>query len=61
MDSRGDDSRKRKPRRKTRRRWCLPPAITRDPGEMLEAIHVLQEHQGTLALVLWTAVRDVTL
>jgi tetratricopeptide (TPR) repeat protein len=61
MDSPGDDRRIRKPRRKTRRRWCLPPAIDRDPGEVLEATHVLQEHQGTLALVLWTAVRDVTL
>lgn len=61
MDGLGDGPRGRKPRRKTRRRWCLPPAIIRDPGEMLEASHVLQEQQGTLALVMWTAVRDVTL
>lgn len=61
MDGQEESPRDRKPRRKTRRRWCLPPAIIREPGEVLEAVHVLQEHEGTLALVLWTAVRDVTL
>ncbi|HEX6039998.1 tetratricopeptide repeat protein [Longimicrobium sp.] len=61
MDGLEEEPRRRRPRRKTRRRWCLPPAIIREPGEMLEAAQVLQEHEGTLALVLWTAVRDVTL
>lgn len=57
----GNGARRRTQRRRTRRRWCLPPAITREPGEMLEGSHVLQEHQGTRALLLWAVVRDVTL
>jgi tetratricopeptide (TPR) repeat protein len=43
------------------RRWCLPPAIIREPGEVLEGSYILDEFGSDLALVLWTAVRDVTL
>jgi tetratricopeptide (TPR) repeat protein len=43
------------------RRWCLPPAVSYDAGEMLEAACVLEELEGDTAVVLWTAARDVTL
>lgn len=53
--------RRRKRRRPAQRRWCLPPAVTREPGETLEGMHVLDEFPAELALSLWTALRDVTL
>jgi tetratricopeptide (TPR) repeat protein len=63
-----DDARNlRKPRRsgrtgrRARRLWCLPPAVTREPGETLEGMHVLGEFPGEPAHALWTALRDVTL
>ena len=43
------------------RRWCLPPPWTREPGELLEGMFVLEELPPDLALALWTAFRDVTL
>ncbi|HST58437.1 MAG TPA: hypothetical protein VLK84_07115 [Longimicrobium sp.] len=58
---RGDEPRKRGPRRRISRRWCLPPAITHEPGEVLEGSYILEEFGSDLALVLWTAVRDVIL
>lgn len=55
----------RKPRlsppvRRTRRRWRVPPAITHG-DEAFEGAGILEEFQGTLGLVLWQAVRDVSL
>ena len=58
---RGTETRATEPRRKSSRRWCLPPAITRDPVEVLEGSYILEEFRSELGLVLWTAVRDVTL
>jgi tetratricopeptide (TPR) repeat protein len=49
------------PRRGTHRPWCLPPAVTREPGETLEGVHVLDEFPAELSLALWTALRDVSL
>jgi tetratricopeptide (TPR) repeat protein len=43
------------------RRWCLPPAIVREPNETLEGIQILDEFPNELGLVLWTALRDVNL
>ena len=43
------------------RRWCVPPAIQRDPGEKLEGDHVLEESPCALGLLLWRTVRDVSL
>lgn len=48
-------------RRGTHRPWCLPPAVTREPGETLEGVHVLDEFPAELSLALWTALRDVSL
>jgi tetratricopeptide (TPR) repeat protein len=48
-------------RRNRGRRWCIPPAILREPAELLEASHVLDEVRGELGLLLWQSVRDVTL
>lgn len=61
QEKRGGEPRGRVQRRRVSRRWCLPPAITREPGEVLEGSYILEEFGGELALVLWTAVRDVTL
>jgi tetratricopeptide (TPR) repeat protein len=47
--------------RRARRLWCLPPAVTREPGETLEGMHVLGEFPAEVAHVLWSALRDVTL
>ena len=49
------------PRRNTSRRWCIPPAIEREPDEMLEASQILDESPGEVGLVLWQTLRDVTL
>jgi hypothetical protein len=48
-------------RRQDSRRWCVPPAILREPDETLEGWHILLEHEGELAGALWFAFRDVTL
>lgn len=61
-----DAANRRRPRRsgggrRARRLWCLPPAVTREPGETLEGMHVLGEFPAEVAHVLWSALRDVTL
>lgn len=43
------------------RRWCIPPAILREPTETLEASQLLEECRGELGLLLWQSLRDVTL
>jgi tetratricopeptide (TPR) repeat protein len=43
------------------RRWCVQPAILREPDEGLEGLHVLQEIDGPVGVRLWAALRDVTL
>jgi tetratricopeptide (TPR) repeat protein len=48
-------------RHNANRRWCIPPAILREPDETLEASHILEEVPGDLGLLLWRALRDVTL
>lgn len=48
-------------RRGAGRRWCIPPAIIREPNETLEASQILEENPPDLALVLWNSLRDVTL
>lgn len=48
-------------RRNGSRRWCIPPAILREPEETLEGAEVLEEHPGDLGLLLWSCLRDVTL
>lgn len=48
-------------KRGTHRPWCLPPAVTREPGETLEGVAVLDEFPAELSLLLWTALRDVSL
>jgi tetratricopeptide (TPR) repeat protein len=57
----GEQGRRRPRKSKAPRRWCLPPAIVREPGEMLEGSHVLEELGGETSLVLWSALRDVSL
>lgn len=48
-------------RRNGSRRWCIPPAILREPDETLEGAEVLEEHPPELGLLLWSCLRDVTL
>lgn len=55
------DSHPQGDRGNTGRRWCVPPAILREPTETLEASHVLDEVRGDLGLLLWQSLRDVTL
>jgi hypothetical protein len=43
------------------RRWCVPSAILRSPGETLDGIGILRELDNELGLLLWSVVRDVTL
>jgi hypothetical protein len=50
----------RTPTRRTQRRWRVPPALLHGP-EALEGAGVLQEIAGEAGLLLWLAVRDVTL
>lgn len=59
----GDAEKPRRKRRRRRaiRRWCLPPPWTREPGELLEGMFVLEELPSDLSLALWTAFRDVML
>jgi len=59
--SRKGRSRARPPRRNATRRWCIPPAILREPEEMLEASQILDEVPGDMGLLLWQTLRDVTL
>ncbi|HET6765498.1 MAG TPA: hypothetical protein VFH27_17550, partial [Longimicrobiaceae bacterium] len=44
-----------------KRRWCIPPAILREPSETLEGAQVLDEVGGRLGVLLWQCLRDVTL
>lgn len=43
------------------RRWCVPPAISSDSGELFEGMPILRELKGDVALLLWCACRDVRL
>jgi hypothetical protein len=43
------------------RRWCIPPAILREPDETLEGTGILEEMRGEAGLLLWHSLRDVTL
>ena len=47
--------------RSVTRRWCLPPAITRDENESLDYSDILSEFNGDVGLLLWMAARNVTL
>lgn len=58
MKQRRSDTPQRKPRR--RWRWHIPPAILHGP-ETLEGTELLDEVKGAKGLVLWQALRDVTL
>lgn len=50
----------RKHRRKSPRRWVLPPTVTRPRGETLEAAQILDEHEDPeLGYLLWASMRDV--
>ena len=53
--------RARSSRLHTTRRWCIPPAILREPDETLEGTGVLNEIGGEAGLLLWHSLRDVTL
>jgi Flp pilus assembly protein TadD len=53
--------RARVPRRNGVRRWCIPPAILREPDETLEGAGILEELGGGHGLLLWQSLRDVTL
>ena len=43
------------------RRWCVPPAMLRDPADRLEGDSILSESPGDFGLLLWKTVRDVRL
>lgn len=59
--ARSSTPRPRARRRNVSRRWCIPPAILREPDETLEASQILEEFKGDLGLLLWNSLRDVTL
>ncbi len=59
--TRRSPTRPRGRRRNISRRWCIPPAILREPDETLEASQILEEFKGDLGLLLWNSLRDVTL
>src|SRR5687767_11874100 len=59
--ARSSTTRPRGRRRNISRRWCIPPAILREPDETLEASQILEEFKGDLGLLLWNSLRDVTL
>jgi len=59
--ARSSTTRPRGRRRNITRRWCIPPAILREPDETLEASQILEEFRGDLGLLLWNSLRDVTL
>ncbi|HEX2076340.1 MAG TPA: tetratricopeptide repeat protein [Longimicrobium sp.] len=52
---------KRSRRDRTPRRWCIPPAMLRGPGETIEGGDLLEEVQDELGVLLWRTVRDVAL
>jgi len=54
-------SRARVSRRNASRRWCVPPALQQEPGELLEGAGVLDELPTAVGMVLWQSLRDVTL
>lgn len=43
------------------RTWRVPPAILRGPGETIDRIGILDEHDPDAALLLWRTARDVEL
>jgi hypothetical protein len=43
------------------RRWCVPTAIMRGPGETVDGSGILAESSGDLGLLLWRTARDVML
>lgn len=43
------------------RRWCIPPAMLRSPGETLEGASILAEIPGDLGVLLWRTTRDLAL
>jgi tetratricopeptide (TPR) repeat protein len=43
------------------RRWNIPPALLREPGETLEGTAILEEFSSLRGLLLWLAFRDVLL
>ena len=43
------------------RRWCVPPAVMRGPGETVDGNGILGEVPGDLGLLLWGTARDVAL
>ncbi|HEX8210335.1 MAG TPA: hypothetical protein VF584_09105 [Longimicrobium sp.] len=47
-------------RRKTQRRWRIPPVLTQGP-EVFEGLGVLDEVPGEGGVILWQALRDATL
>ena len=47
--------------RRAPRRWCIPPAMLRDPGDTLDGERILTESPGDFGLLLWCTARDVTL
>jgi tetratricopeptide (TPR) repeat protein len=59
--ARSSATRPRGRRRNISRRWCIPPAILREPDETLEASQILEEFKFDLGLLLWNSLRDVTL
>jgi tetratricopeptide (TPR) repeat protein len=50
-----------RPRRRPGRRSPPPPALLQSPGEKLEGARVLDELPGEAGVLLWQALRDVTL
>lgn len=47
--------------RRGARHWVIPPAITRGPGETIDRVGVLKEHDDAGGVLLWRLVRDVEL
>lgn len=47
--------------RPRRRRWTVPAALTRDPGEGFDGLNILEEFDGALGVLLWQSFRDVQL
>jgi tetratricopeptide (TPR) repeat protein len=61
LKRRKSPSRARVSRRNASRRWCVPPALLHEPGELLDGAGVLDELPTAVGLVLWQSLRDVTL
>jgi tetratricopeptide (TPR) repeat protein len=47
--------------RRPGRVWVIPPAIARGPGETIDRVGVLAEHDDAGGVLLWRLVRDVEL